>query len=106
MDTGTITDSVKELGVGGLVAVLVIREVLGFLRDKRRSDSDEKLKEVEEDVDELKVAMAKVTTIMDNQTRILEKLVDRVDDLWMGMAFAPIPRKPQPAAIIPAPADK
>lgn len=77
----TTDPTIQQLGLGGLVAILVLREVFGFLRDKKHSTQDSRIDDLDEDVDEIKLTMAKLSTTMDNQTRILERMVDRQDRL-------------------------
>jgi hypothetical protein len=65
----------KQLGVGALFVVVVLDRVFGFLKAKRESEENAASGEMQREMEQ---AIYKLTLNMELQTRILERIEQRL----------------------------
>lgn len=74
-------DALMQVGVGGLLAVLLVREVFGFLRSRGEKVETpsfdgvgDKLHSVHLTLERLETLMARIVVVQETQSRILDRL--------------------------------
>lgn len=87
------TDTLSQLGVGGLIAYLIVREVLGFLKGRSKGDVSDRnsteppiwaealvvrVKEIYISHDKLDATLQRLVENAERQTLILERLTKAV----------------------------
>jgi len=86
-----MSEILLQLGVGGIFAILVLKEVFGFLhgRSKTRNGADQtpiwyERKNLEEAINGLCVSIDSLKDSMSQQNKILQKMVDRIVSMQTG----------------------